>query len=67
MVNDKVLNTDEKAIIVSQWPSMLLLIQKELSKYNVETKMFSGSVPIPLRNKIVEEFNQSKKGTKVNK
>jgi len=67
MVQEKVLQTDDKAIVVSQWPSMLLLIEKQLSQYSVKTELFSGAVPIPNRNKIVSEFNNPKGGPKVNK
>lgn len=67
MVKDKVLNTDDKAVIVSQWPSMLILVNKQLSKYQVKTEMFSGSVPVQQRNKIIIDFNNSKGGPKVNK
>lgn len=67
MVVEKVLSTEDKAVIVSQWPSMLLLIEKQLSQYKVKTGMFSGSVPVPQRNKLVEDFNTLKRDPKVNK
>lgn len=67
MVKEKVLHTDDKAIIVSQWPSMLHLIDQQLSQYHVKTELFSGAVPVLLRNKIVDEFNDLKRGPKVNK
>lgn len=66
MVKEKVLHTDDKAIIVSQWPSMLNLIAKQLSQYKVKTELFSGAVPMVHRNKIVDEFNNLKGGVKVN-
>lgn len=66
MVAEKLLLTEDKAVIVSQWPSMLLLIEKQLSQYKVKTGMFSGSVPVPQRNKLIEDFNSSK-DPKVNK
>lgn len=65
MVKAKVLHTDEKAVIVSQWPSMLLLIEKQLSQYHVKSELFSGAIPVPHRNKIVGEFNNLKGGPKV--
>lgn len=68
MVVEKVLSTaEDKAVIVSQWPSMLLLIEKQLSQYKVKTGMFSGSVPVPQRNQLVEDFNSLKRDPKVNK
>lgn len=66
MVKEKVLHTNDKAIIVSQWPSMLNLINKQLSQYYVKTETFSGAVPILQRNKLVNEFNNIKGGPKVN-
>jgi len=65
MVEQKVLHSDDKAVIVSQWPSMLDLVNKQLSQYKVRTELFSGKVPIPIRNKLVEDFNNSKGGPKV--
>lgn len=61
------MHTDDKAVIVSQWPSMLHLIGEQLTKYKIKTDLFSGSVPVPLRNKLVEEFNNPKGGPKVYK
>jgi len=67
MVDEKVLHTDDKAVIVSQWPSVLNLVNKQLSQYGVKTEIFSGAIPVPQRNKIISEFNQTKGGPKVNK
>lgn len=68
MVWEKVLknNGQDKAIVVSQWPSMLYLLRHNLSKYNVKMEMFSGAVPILERNKIVRDFNNSDGGPQVN-
>jgi transcription termination factor 2 len=65
MVKEKVLHTNDKAIIVSQWPSMLHLIDNQLSQYQVKTELFSGAVPVLQRNKIVDEFNNLKHGPRV--
>lgn len=65
MVKEKVLHTNDKAIIVSQWPSMLHLINNQLSQYQVKTELFSGAVPVLQRNKIVHEFNDLKRGPRV--
>lgn len=56
----------EKAIIVSQWPSMLYLIRLHLSKYDVKMEMFSGSIPLLKRNTIIREFNKNNSGPQVN-
>ncbi|XP_025412191.1 transcription termination factor 2-like isoform X2 [Sipha flava] len=65
MVKEKVLHTNDKAIIVSQWPSMLHLIDNQLSQYQVKTELFSGAVPVLQRNKIVDEFNNLKHGPRI--
>ncbi|CAI6363749.1 unnamed protein product [Macrosiphum euphorbiae] len=65
MVEEKVLHTDDKAVIVSQWPSVLNLVNKQLSQYNVKTEIFSGAVPVLLRNKIISEFDRVKGGPKI--
>jgi len=67
LVNQKVLidGNREKAIIVSQWPSYLYLIRKHLAHYNAKMEMFSGTIPIPKRNKIIREFNQPNSGPQV--
>jgi len=67
MVKEKVLHTDDKAVIVSQWPSVLNLVNKQLSQYNVKTEIFSGAVPVLLRNKIISEFDKVNGGPKVSK
>lgn len=67
MVKEKVLCTNDKAVIVSQWPSVLNLVNKQLSQYNVKTEIFSGAVPVLHRNKIISEFDKVKGGPKVNK
>lgn len=67
MVREKVLIDDckEKAIIVSQWPSMLRIIRQHLSEYKCEMEMYSGDVPILKRNSIVREFNNTNGGPQV--
>ncbi|KAL4088915.1 hypothetical protein QTP88_023996 [Uroleucon formosanum] len=65
MVKEKVLYTDDKAVIVSQWPSVLNLVNKQLAQYNVKTEIFSGAVPVLHRNKIISEFNRVKGGPKI--
>jgi len=67
MIKEKVLCTEDKAVIVSQWPSVLNLVNKQLSQYNVKTEIFSGVVPVLLRNKMICEFNKVNSGPKVYK
>lgn len=67
MVREKVLIDDckEKAIIVSQWPSMLRIIRYHLSEYNCEMEMYSGNLSILKRNEIIREFNNINGGPQV--
>uniref|UniRef100_A0A2S2NVU3 Transcription termination factor 2 n=2 Tax=Schizaphis graminum TaxID=13262 RepID=A0A2S2NVU3_SCHGA len=65
MVKEKVLYTEDKAVIVSQWPSVLNLVNKQLSQYNVKTEIFSGAVPVLHRHKIISEFNKVNGGPKI--
>ncbi|KAL5242997.1 hypothetical protein ACI65C_010407 [Semiaphis heraclei] len=67
LVNQKVLinGNRDKAIIVSQWPSFLYLIHKHLTPYNAKMEMFSGTIPISKRNKIIQEFNNPNDGPQI--
>ncbi|XP_025197346.1 MATH and LRR domain-containing protein PFE0570w-like [Melanaphis sacchari] len=67
LVNDKVLlnGNDDKAIIISQWPSFLYLIHKHLAQYNAKIEMFSGTIPILKRTKIIREFNNPNGGPQI--
>lgn len=67
MVKEKVLynGCKDKAIIVSQWPSMLRIIRLHLSKYNVKMEIFSGEVSVLKRNEIVNKFNDIIDGPRV--
>ncbi|XP_050057922.1 transcription termination factor 2-like isoform X6 [Aphis gossypii] len=66
LINEKVLNgNNEKAIIVSQWPSFLYLIRENLSRYDVKMEMFSGTIPILKRNKIIKDFDNPNGGPQI--
>jgi len=67
LVNQKILinGVNDKAIIVSQWPSFLYLIKRNLAHYNSKIEMFSGAIPIPKRNEIIREFNNPNSGLQV--
>ncbi|KAE9527327.1 hypothetical protein AGLY_013025 [Aphis glycines] len=66
LINEKVLNgNNEKAIIVSQWPSFLYLIRENLSCYNAKMEMFSGTIPILKRNKIIKDFDKPNGGPQI--
>ncbi|KAJ1529659.1 hypothetical protein ONE63_006419 [Megalurothrips usitatus] len=65
LVQEKFLDTEDKAIIVSQWTSMLNIIAKFLVDMKVKFAMLTGEVPVDKRQEIVNSFNQSGSGPQV--
>jgi len=55
----------EKAVIVSQWSSMLRVVESHLQHHGMKTLLIDGSVPVKDRGAIVNEFNGNPKGAKV--
>lgn len=55
----------EKAVIVSQWTSMLHIVQQHLTASGMKTLVIDGKVPVKDRGPIVENFNSNPKGPKV--
>lgn len=56
----------DKAVIVSQWTSMLEVFGFHLRKLRINYHIISGSVPLKTRTEIVEDFNNNKNGKPVN-
>uniref|UniRef100_A0A6P7GYD6 Transcription termination factor 2-like isoform X2 n=1 Tax=Diabrotica virgifera virgifera TaxID=50390 RepID=A0A6P7GYD6_DIAVI len=66
LLNEKVLTTnDDKAVIVSQWPSFLNLIAYHLEKLNVKYDQLDGSVPVIKRMDMVNKLNNPKDDLRV--
>uniref|UniRef100_A0A182MMQ1 Transcription termination factor 2 n=1 Tax=Anopheles culicifacies TaxID=139723 RepID=A0A182MMQ1_9DIPT len=57
LLEEKIFTTDDKAIVVSQWTSMLEILGSHLSERNVPHVSLTGKVPVKLRNDIVTAFN----------
>ena len=55
----------EKAVIVSQWTSMLKIVYEHLLDCGLKALMIDGTVPVKDRTPIVEDFNNNPKGSKV--
>ena len=55
----------EKAIIVSQWTSMLLIVKDHLQNVGIRCHSISGQVLVKDRPAIVEDFNNNARGPKV--
>lgn len=53
----KVLPTADKAIIVSQWTSLLQLIGKHLKAEGIKFNELNGSIPVHKRMCLVDDFN----------
>lgn len=60
-----VLENNEKAVIVSQWTSMLTIISTCLKQLNISHDTFSGDIPNQERPKLVRDFNDPSNGLKV--
>ncbi|XP_049547299.1 transcription termination factor 2-like [Anopheles darlingi] len=58
LLEEKIIGTDDKAIIVSQWTSVLDIVGTHLSARNIAHVALNGKVPVKFRNDIVLEFNK---------
>lgn len=61
----KILNTSDKALIVSQWTSVLEILKGHLARKGIVTVSLNGSVPVKYRNDIVNDFNNPNNNKKV--
>lgn len=64
-LKENVLNGSDRAIVVSQWTSVLEIIKNNLKNMGVKLTTLSGKVPVPARQEIVSSFNDPKSGVKV--
>merc|ERR1719323_3009267 len=55
----------EKAVIVSQWTSMLNILKVHLKALGIKCAEINGQVPVKLRGGIVEDFNRNPRGSQV--
>ncbi|XP_052869733.1 transcription termination factor 2 [Anopheles cruzii] len=65
LLEAKILGTDDKAIIVSQWTSVLEIVGSHLSARNVRHVSLTGKVPVKFRNDIVTDFNKPSRKTQI--
>lgn len=61
----KVVDQDQKAVVVSQWTSMLELFAQHFRKLRIRCHLIAGSVAIKHRTEIVEDFNGNPSGSPV--
>ncbi|XP_053668446.1 transcription termination factor 2 [Anopheles marshallii] len=65
LLEEKIFATGDKAIVVSQWTSMLEILGSHLSARNVPHVSLTGKVPVKLRNDIVVAFNNPSGKSKI--
>lgn len=65
VLKEKVLDSSDKAIIVSQWPSFLNLIGMQLRANHVRYDQLDGKVPVNKRMEMVDAFNDPNNKLKV--
>ncbi|KAJ8723684.1 hypothetical protein PYW07_007664 [Mythimna separata] len=58
-------NKGDKAVVVSQWTSVLRLVEEQLTKAKVRSVTLSGNVPVPARQPLLEKINDPKSDVKV--
>ena len=61
----KVIELGQKAVVVSQWTSMLEVFSIHFRKLHIRTHLIAGNVPIKERTAIVEDFNTNPDGNPV--
>ncbi|XP_038108247.1 transcription termination factor 2 isoform X1 [Culex quinquefasciatus] len=65
LLDERVLKTSDKAVVVSQWSSMLEIVAQQLRVKGVRFTALTGAVPVKLRNDLVVEFNKEGAGPKI--
>ena len=55
----------EKAIIVSQWTSMLEIVKQHMRPMGIKVTEITGRVAVKERGPIVDDFNNNEKGPQV--
>ncbi|KAJ2938517.1 hypothetical protein O0L34_g13014 [Tuta absoluta] len=58
-------NKGHKAVVVSQWTSVLRLVEKELANSKIRCVTLSGNVPVPHRPPIIDKLNDPTSDVKV--
>ncbi|XP_034249366.1 transcription termination factor 2 [Thrips palmi] len=65
LLEEKLLDSDDKAIIVSQWSSVLNIIAKFLKQMQFKFETLSGEVPVHKRQDIVNDINRKGSGAQI--
>ncbi|XP_030374475.1 transcription termination factor 2 [Scaptodrosophila lebanonensis] len=65
ILKSNVLKSKDKAIIVSQWTSVLDLLRDHLEAAKISTLSLNGSIPVKHRQDIVNQFNDPKSSKRI--
>ncbi|KAG5680553.1 hypothetical protein PVAND_010054 [Polypedilum vanderplanki] len=65
IIREKLIETDDKAIIVSQWVTYLNIIKAMLEVEGIDYCELNGTIPVKNRNDIVVDFNDASSNKKV--
>lgn len=61
----KILASGDKAIVVSQWTSVLNILKTHLAQQGIDSLSLDGSIPVKNRQDIVTEFNSARSNRRV--
>lgn len=64
-IRERILKSGDKAIIVSQWTSVLDILRTHLENDGVSTLSLNGTIPVKLRQNIVSEFNDPRSSKRI--
>ncbi|XP_014275911.1 transcription termination factor 2 isoform X2 [Halyomorpha halys] len=58
-------NSEDKVIVVSQWTSVLAILEKLLNDMGIKSVALNGKIPVKERGGIISDFNNNHRGPKV--
>lgn len=65
VIKERVIATGDKAIVVSQWTSVLNILKTHIERAGVATLSLNGSIAVKNRQEIVTEFNNAKSSKRI--
>ncbi|XP_011191517.2 transcription termination factor 2 [Zeugodacus cucurbitae] len=65
ILKTRVLNGNDKAIVVSQWTSVLNILKTHLEAQGCVTLSLNGTIPVKNRQEIVTEFNNANNNKRI--
>lgn len=65
ILDEEILPTEDKVVIVSQWAGYLAILGEVLRKKGIRYGVLTGEIAIPDRGPIIEKFNTPDRGPRV--